>query len=106
MPRYTPSDDEMDSGYSEAPVSPPEESSPAESVDEENAEATEVVVPNKVLMGADGKPPKEGDEIVVKVVKNYGDESSIQYAPATPEGETTETPSVDEEIAALDTEKA
>lgn len=106
MPRYNPSDEEMgmDESYAGTNnVSPPEEAS--ESVDEENAEATEVVVPNKVLMGPDGKEPKEGDEIVVKVVKNYGDESSIIYAPAKPEGETSETPSVDEEIAALDTKK-
>lgn len=104
MPKYQPTDEELDSGYSNSPPVEPPEAEEKESVDEENAEATEVVVPNKVLMGPDGKEPKEGDEIVVKVVKNYGDESSIIYAPAKPEGETS-TPSVDEEIAALDTKK-
>lgn len=109
MPRYNPSDEEMgmDESYGNAPVTPPEETpEPAESVDEENAESAEVVVSNKVLTGPDGEPPKEGDEIVVKVVKNYGTESSIIYAPAKGGGETTEEPaSTEDEIAALDKEE-
>lgn len=56
--------------------------SPPEETDETETAANTAVVDNKVLMGADGRPPKEGDEIVVRVVKVYGDESEIEYAPA------------------------
>lgn len=99
----------MEEAYGQGPVAPPEQApEPAEtpeSVDEENAEQAEVVVANSVLTGPDGKPPKEGDEIVVKVVKNYGDESSIIYAPPKTETETQTESSPEEEIAALDTER-
>lgn len=87
---------------------PPEEeteSKEPESVDEESVEDQTVLVSNKVLMGPDGTAPKEGDEIVVKVVKNYGDESEIVYAPAS-SAASTETDNSDAEIMALDTERA
>jgi hypothetical protein len=40
------------------------------------------VVSNSVLMGPDGESPQEGDEITVRVVRVYGEESEIEYAPA------------------------
>lgn len=104
MPKYTPSEDELDSSYSStpAPVTPPAEK---ESVDDENAAAETAVVSNKIL-SPEGEPLREGDEIVVRVVKNYGDESEIEYAPKGG-GETTEEPSTPEQdFAAMDTEKA
>jgi hypothetical protein len=77
-----------------------------QSVDQEiQAEnAHSAVVPNAVLMGPDGKPPKEGDEIVVKVIKNFGDESEVTYAPAKPKtpGHDMMPPGANEEIEALD----
>lgn len=59
-----------------------------ESIDQEEQEQTETtVVPLKILTGKDGIPPKEGEERVVKVVKIYGDEASIMYAPEKKESE-------------------
>ena len=115
MPRYTPSDDDMDAesyGAPSATVTPPEEGEtpPAEkeSVDKEEREAGEetALVSNKIL-SPEGEPLKEGDEIVVKVVKNYGDESEIMYAPKK-EGDETEpeTSDVASDFAAMDQEKA
>lgn len=82
MPKYNPSDDELAGYDNAAPVTPPDSApaGPEESVDRENEEGNTAVISNKIL-SPDGEPIKEGDEIVVRVVKNYGDESEIEYAP-------------------------
>lgn len=99
-------DDAMDSSYASEPVKPPAEK-PAEneSVDQEEAEANTALVDNKIL-SPEGEPLKEGDEIVVRVVKNYGDQSEIEYAPKKGGGETetASTASPEDELAALDKE--
>ena len=67
-----------------APPKPGETGEPkdAETTDEETAESkNSAVVSNKVLTGPDGEPLKEGDEITVQIVRNFGDESEIRYAP-------------------------
>lgn len=53
---------------------------PAESIDRETAEADTTIVPNKIL-SPEGEPIKPGDEIVLQVVENFGEESSVKYAP-------------------------
>lgn len=82
-------DDEMDGLYpsSEAPAETPApegeeggEEEATESIDEEEAEGDTAVIDNKVL-APEGEPLKEGDEIVLVVVKNYGNESEVRYAP-------------------------
>ena len=123
MPRYKPSPDE-EQLY--GPVKPPgagakpdaamhpkegmetppkdgEEREP-ETTDEESASMeNSAIVPNKVLMGPDGQMPKEGEEIVLKVVKNYGDESEVMYAPKKEPGpEMGPMSSADGEIDAMD----
>ena len=63
---------------------PPEEGEEREpeTTDQQTAMSEHsALLPNKVLMGPDGMEPQEGDEIVLKVVKNYGDESEVAYAP-------------------------
>lgn len=104
MPKYTPAEDELDESYS-APVTPPEqEAAPSKpSVDDENAMSDTALVPNKIL-SPDGEPLKEGEEIVVRIVKNHGDECEIEYAPKGGE-ESPETSGVAEDFAAMDTEK-
>lgn len=94
----------------QTPVTPPEESEAAEpqSVDEEEASANTAIVSNNIL-SPEGEPLKEGDEIVVRIVKNYGDESEIEYAPkegGSEESETTEEPmsQVSSELTALSEE--
>ena len=70
----------------------PEKEKPStESVDDEEKEDMEPqeVVSTKVLTGKHG-PPKEGDEIVVKVVSIHGDQAVIKYAPEKPEGSKEE----------------
>lgn len=109
MPRYTPAEDEMDESYS-APVTPPEKEETATeakpSVDDENAMSDTALVPNKIL-SPEGEPLKEGDEIVVRIVRNHGDESEIEYAPKKgAEEESPETSGAAEDFAAMDTEKA
>lgn len=54
-----------------------------ESVDEQEQMDPTSLVDLKVLTGKHG-PPKEGDEIVVKVVKIHGDQAEIEYAPEKP----------------------
>lgn len=76
-------------------VKPPDEkpgNEPPESVDKQNEEAgaKTALISNKIL-SPEGQPLKEGDEVVLKVVKNYGDESEVVYAPHKPgeqEGES------------------
>lgn len=68
-----------------------------QSVDEQEAMEPTSLVDLKVLTGKHGSP-KEGDEIVVKVVKIHGDQAEIEYAPEkpddseTPEGDSGEDP--------------
>lgn len=96
----------MDSGYSETPVAKPE-AKPAEaesedteeSVDEENAGAPEILITKSKLPGK-----KEGDTCTFKVVKDFGDELSLEYVKSE---QTKDTMSADteSEIAALDTKE-
>lgn len=107
----------MDDSYS-APVTAPDQAAESEtseetaSVDEENAASNTALVSNKIL-SPEGEPLKEGDEIVVRIVKNYGNESEIEYAPhkegeSEEEGETETMPgemrpgNEASELAALD----
>lgn len=111
MPRYTPSEDELDSSYGSskaAPVTPPDEGAkPEESVDEENAGQETALVSNKIL-SPEGESLKPGDEIVLQVVKNYGDECEVKYAPHKSDEAASEpeTSGAAEDFAAMDTEKA
>lgn len=105
MPDTVEAPEEMDSIYSEEAEAPKEEA--AETVDEESAESNTAVVDNKVL-SPDGEPLKEGDEIVLKVVKNYGGECEVIYAPA--KGGSKESPksdmdSANEELDAMNTKE-
>ena len=110
MPAYTPTDEAMDTSYSEpatkTPVEKPETEteSETESVDEENAGASEILVSKKELPSG----VKEGDTCKFKVTKDFGDEVSLTYVKEAAEqaGQPTkdnmeaETAS---EISALDT---
>lgn len=108
MPKYNPSDEDMDMGmYSDTPAAPPAESEPeVEAPDKGTETGTTALVPNKVL-SPEGEELKEGDEIVVRVVKNYGDETEIEYAPKKGGSAETEEPMSTEgkELAALSNEK-
>lgn len=87
----------MDSMYGsqdQAPVKAPTES---EHDDEGGATA---VIDNKVL-SPDGEPLKEGDEIVVQVVKNYGDECEVKYAPKKGGGSESEGEDADAELDSM-----
>lgn len=69
----------MDDLYSEAR---PKDRTPAGPEEEDEADgAPTAVVSLDVLKGPDGEAPKEGEEIVVRVVKVYGDEAEVEYAP-------------------------
>ncbi len=95
-------DAEMDDLY--ASGEPKAKGAKPESVDQEEAEESEntAIVPTKVLQGKHPEPPKEGDEIVLKVVKVYGDETEVAYS-ETPAGEIgKEGPSADEEIDSME----
>jgi hypothetical protein len=100
----------MDSSYG-APVKAPEKADGEKpSIDQENEDSGEstALISNKIL-SPEGEPIKPGDEIVLQVVKNYGDESEVKYAPhkGGEDKETTETTTTPEEdFAAMDTEKA
>ena len=77
-----------------------------ETVDDESAEesAGKAVVPLKVLQGKHPEAPKEGDEIVVKVVRVFGDEAEIAYSETPPEeiGGEGEEQTPEQEIDGMD----
>lgn len=100
MPQMMSDDDMMDSYSNKS------SEEPTPSVDQENAEAGEetAVVSNKLLSPA-GSPLKEGDEIVVRVVKNYGDESEIALVSKGEDDETETESTPEEDFAAMDMEK-
>jgi hypothetical protein len=78
----------------------PTEKPEAESVDEEESGGTTAVLDNKVLSGPNGSTPKEGDEITLIVVKNYGEESEVKYA-TKPKAAAAGEEDTDQEIDAL-----
>ena len=70
-------DTSMDSSYGKDAVeTPTEKTAPdeTESVDEANAGATEILIEKAKLPGK-----KEGDICTFKVVKDFGDELSLEY---------------------------
>lgn len=72
-----------------------------ESVDQEEAmDDHTALVPMKVLQGSNPEPIKEGDEIVLKAVKVYGDEVEVAYSKTKP-GEIGGEKSPDQEIDEL-----
>lgn len=80
-----------DSPKQDSSKQPPKDKSEDESME------PEALVDMKVLTGKDG-PPKEGDEIVVKVVSIHGDQAVIQYAPEKPDkGKTSGESEPDED---------
>lgn len=78
-----------------------------ESVDHEKDMAATAIVPNK-LLSPEGESLNTGDEIVVRIVKNYGDESEIEYAPKkeqdTSSDESAPADDVGSEFASMDKE--
>lgn len=76
-------DEGMDSLYSEDSAPDKGKENP-ESIDQEEQEGTTAVVPMKLLQGKHPEPIKEGEEIVVKAVKVYGDEVEIAYSETKP----------------------
>ena len=88
-----------------APPRPGETGEPkdAETTDEETAESqNSAIVSSKLLAGPDGKMPAEGEEILVKIVKSYGDEVEISRVSDKPTGPGEGPMSSDGEIDALD----
>lgn len=105
MPKYTPTDEEMDDSYSDKEaVAPPAEteseteSEPTESVDEENAGAPEILVAkSKLPTGV-----KEGDTCTFKVTKDFGDELSLEPVKAVEKTDMNPDETAAAEISALD----
>lgn len=79
-------DEEMDSLYSEGEGGKGEEAK--ESVDQEEQEQMQqsAMVPLKVLQGKSTEPIKEGDEVVLKVLKVHDTQAEVAYS-ETPPGE-------------------
>jgi hypothetical protein len=85
------------------------------SVDQEEAATKSAVISNKIL-DPQSKGLKEGEEIVLRVVKNFGDESEVEYAPAKGGGKESgeedageseeESDSTEKDLAALNQEGA
>lgn len=71
------------------------------SIDEEESQSPTAVVDKKVL-SPDGEPLKEGDEVVLTVVKCYGEECEVRYAPKKSGGEVQPPGMMDESNAELD----
>jgi len=115
MPKYTPSDEEMDGSYGGGgpAVAPPDKAAPAstdesQSVDDQNAASAEMVI------GKDKLPPgtKEGDTCTFKVSKDVGDEFILAYVKDEAEDETGEqtndnmNATTESELSAMDAEGA
>lgn len=76
-------DEEMDSLYSEEKG----KGEDTESVDQEEQEQMErtAMVPLKVLQGKGSEPVKEGDEVVLKVLKVHDTQAEVAYSETDPE---------------------
>ena len=74
---------------------------PKQSVDEENAESPQALLPKSIL---GGKKFEVGDEVVLKIVGDHGDEVSVEYAPE--EGPSSEGKSANDELDEMSQEPA
>ena len=100
-------DGAMDSSYSNAPVSPPDKSpaakAPAESVDEQNAGAAQILIAKDKLPSG----TKPGDTCSFKVSKDVGEDYILEFIKegqeetAEPTRENLDA-TTDKELSALD----
>lgn len=58
--------------------------------DDEQMEGETALLPKSILAGKEFKP---GDEVVLKIVKEHGDQVEVQYATEEPEEDTEAAPS-------------
>lgn len=86
-------DQEMDSMYGDGKP----DANKAKTIDEQEQMTAAALVPLKVLTGKNG-PPKEGDEVVLRVKKIHGDEAEVEYAPEPEKEETEEQPDANAEL--------
>ncbi len=88
----------------EGMYSPPDRGEGAKTVDEQEQEPQTALLPKSIL---GGKTFKEGEEVVLKIVKDHGDEIEVSYAPEKSRGPDTgrSQPPIpaDDELAAMDT---
>lgn len=107
MPKYTPTEEDMESLYAEpAPKEekPEAEAPETESEDMMEGEDEEQGAETLISKSALPKGCKEGDTIQCKVTKDYGDECGLQVVGKGGKPEVKE-PSADEEIDALNEEE-
>jgi len=89
MPKYEPSDEEMEEyGASKATPDSEEKETEPGSVDEENADTAEILVSKSDLPSG----CKVGDRYTVRVVADYGDEKGLELVKESESKETTEEP--------------
>lgn len=79
----------------------PEAEDAEESIDQEEEGGSTAVVDSKVL-SPDGKPLKEGDEVVLTVVKCYGEECEVKATTKGAGSEVQPPGMMDESNAELD----
>lgn len=93
-----PEEGEMDSLYASGEPQTKEPAAASEEKGEELEESNTAIVPMKLLQGKSSEPIKEGEEIVVKAVKVYGDEVEIAYSETKPSAIGGGEKSADQEI--------
>jgi len=75
----------------------PEQKEP-KSVDEQNEDSAVTLIPKSLLGGKKFSP---GDEVVLQIVADHGDQIEVKYASESPEGETKTEPDADSELESL-----
>jgi hypothetical protein len=77
---------------------------PPKSIDEQEAEAPTALIPKSLLAGKKFNP---GDEVVLQIVAEHGEEVEVKYAPEKPEEDETKPEtetSTDPELASMNSE--
>ena len=109
MPKYTPTDEDLESLYSEpeaevkAPESEAMEAEEPEAPEGGEGEGGEDASETLIAKSALPTGVKEGDVISVRVTKDYGDECGLEVV-SKGMNKATEQESADDEIEALDKE--
>jgi hypothetical protein len=101
MPKFRPSDEDLETYGTNGTSAPAAEPKPT--VDEENAQNADILIAKADLP----KGCKEGDTYTFRVVKDFGDEASLELVEGNePESETTEEPMdvADRELTAMSEE--
>lgn len=70
----------------------------AKTVDEQNEDSAVTLIPKSLLAGKKFNP---GDEVVLQIVADHGDQVEVKYAPEKPGADSETEPTEDDDLKSM-----